>query len=157
MTKLWLTKSVLYFPFEITDFIKLDQVKIDFVSQNNIFMEPYEELWKKILGTAIYFLEILAGFVILALIKYERGGHVGHFRTAFNQLISWKYSLVSNLTLACIVGFFFLFFYQTCKGQIISECPYDILKSSKKPTKNLTNFCPETKKWSNQQSKDTYL
>ena len=108
MTKLWLTKSVLYFPFEITDFIKLDQVKIDFVSQNNIFMEPYEELWKKILGTAIYFLEILAGFVILALIKYERGGHVGHFRTAFNQLISWKYSLVSNLTLSCIVGFFFI-------------------------------------------------
>ena len=98
MTKIWLTKSVLDCPFEITDFIKLDQVKNEFVSQNNIFMEPYEELWKKILGTAIYFLEVLAGFVILALIKYERGGHVGHFRTAFNQLISWKYSLVSKTT-----------------------------------------------------------
>ena len=59
-------------------------------------MEPYEELWKKILGTTIYFLEVLAGLVILALIKYKRGGHVGHFRTAFNQLISWKYSLVST-------------------------------------------------------------
>ena len=96
MTKIWLTKSVSNCSFEITDFIKLDQVKNEFVSQNNIFVEPYEELWKKILGTAIYFLEVLAGLVILALIKYERGGHVGHYRTAFNQLISWKYSLVSK-------------------------------------------------------------
>ena len=31
------------------------------------------------------------------------------------------------------------------------------LKFSKKPTKNLTNFYSETKKWSNQQSKGTFL
>ena len=35
------------------------------------------------------------------------------------------------------------------KGQIISECLFDVFKFSKKPTKNLTNFCPESKKWSN--------
>ena len=29
-----------------------------------------------------------------------------------------------------------------CKGQLISECRFDFLKFSKKPTKNLTNFCP---------------
>jgi hypothetical protein len=28
------------------------------------------------------------------------------------------------------------------KGQLISECLFDFLKFSKKPTKNLTNFCP---------------
>ena len=28
------------------------------------------------------------------------------------------------------------------KGQIISECLFDVCKFSKKPTKNLTNFCP---------------
>ena len=27
------------------------------------------------------------------------------------------------------------------KGQVISECLFDNLKFSKKPTKNLTNFC----------------
>ena len=35
------------------------------------------------------------------------------------------------------------------KGQIISECLFDVFKFSKKPTKNLTNFCPGSKKWSN--------
>ena len=28
------------------------------------------------------------------------------------------------------------------KGQLISECLFDFFKFSKKPTKNLTNFCP---------------
>ena len=28
------------------------------------------------------------------------------------------------------------------KGQLISECLFDFLRFSKKPTKNLTNFCP---------------
>ena len=28
------------------------------------------------------------------------------------------------------------------KGQLISECLFDNLKFSKKPTKNLTDFCP---------------
>ena len=31
---------------------------------------------------------------------------------------------------------------QNIKGQIISECLFDLLNFSKKPTKNLTNFCP---------------
>ena len=30
----------------------------------------------------------------------------------------------------------------TPKGQIISECLFDVFKFYKKPTKNLTNFCP---------------
>ena len=37
------------------------------------------------------------------------------------------------------------------KGQLISECLFDVLnfQKKKKTTKNLTNFCPESKKWSN--------
>ena len=38
---------------------------------------------------------------------------------------------------------------RSIKGQIISECLFDVFKFSKKPTKNLTNFCPGSKKWSN--------
>ena len=34
------------------------------------------------------------------------------------------------------------------KGQVISECLFDVFQFSKKPPKNLTNFCPP-KKWSN--------
>ena len=40
-----------------------------------------------------------------------------------------------------------------CKGLIISECLYDVFKFSKKPTKNLTNFCQGSKKWSNHKIK----
>ena len=43
------------------------------------------------------------------------------------------------------------------KGQIKSERLFDVFKFSKKTTKNLTNFCPGSKKWSNQQSKGTFL
>ena len=35
------------------------------------------------------------------------------------------------------------------KGQINTECLFDVSKFSKKPTKQLTNFCPGSKKWSN--------
>ena len=45
------------------------------------------------------------------------------------------------------------------KGQLISECLFDVLNFPKKQRKNLTNFCPglESKKWSNQQNKGTFL
>ena len=36
---------------------------------NNLFVEPYQELWKKILGTILHVLQILAAFVILILIR----------------------------------------------------------------------------------------
>ena len=42
------------------------------------------------------------------------------------------------------------------KGQIISECLFDVIKFSKKPTKNLTNFCPESKKCSDHKKKEPY-
>ena len=67
----------------------------DFEAEKNLFIEPYRELWKKVLGTVFYIIQILAGLIIQAFIIYERDGHAGHFRTALNQLTSWKYLVVS--------------------------------------------------------------
>ena len=47
--------------------------------------------------------------------------------------------------------------YLAHKGHLISECLLGVIDIPKKPTKNLTNICPESKKWSNQQSISTLL
>ena len=70
-------------------------ISTDFEAESNLFVEPYRELWKKLLGTAFYILQILVGLIILAFVRYEREGLAGHFRTALNQLTSWKYLVVS--------------------------------------------------------------
>ena len=43
------------------------------------------------------------------------------------------------------------------KGQLISEWIFLGLKFSQIATENLKDFCPDSKKWSNQQNKDTFL
>ena len=43
------------------------------------------------------------------------------------------------------------------KGQLISECLFDVLNFAKNQRKKLTNSAPESKKWSNQQNKGTFL
>ena len=45
-------------------------------------------------------------------------------------------------------------YYYSTKGQLISECLFDVLSFPKKTTKNLTNFCP--RKWSNHKVKAQY-
>ena len=65
-----------------------------FVSENDLFVEPYKEPWKKILGTAFYAVQLVAGFVLLTFIRYE--SEYGYYCTALNQLTSWKYLLVST-------------------------------------------------------------
>ena len=67
-----------------------------FVSENDLFVEPYKELWIKILGTTFYAVQVVAGFILLTFIRYERGGYAGSFCTALNQLTSWKYLIVST-------------------------------------------------------------
>ena len=62
----------------------------DFEIEHNIFVEPYREFWKKIFGSIFYILEILAGFVILALVRFEREGHAGHFRTGWQNIFNPK-------------------------------------------------------------------
>ena len=66
-----------------------------FVSENDLFVEPYKELWIKILGTAFYAVQVVAGFVLLIFIRYE--SEYGSYCTALNQLTSWKYLIVSTL------------------------------------------------------------
>ena len=43
------------------------------------------------------------------------------------------------------------------KGQLISECLLDFLNLPTNQWKNWQISAPESKKWSNQQSKDTFL
>ena len=64
-----------------------------FVSENDLFVEPYKELWIKILGTAFYAVQVVAGFTLLTFIRYE--SEYGSYCTALNQLTSWKYLIVS--------------------------------------------------------------
>ena len=48
-----------------------------FISENDLFVEPYKELWKKILGTAFYAVQVVAGFILLTFIRYERYVNTG--------------------------------------------------------------------------------
>ena len=87
----------------LVDFEKVDDELIgDFVAENNSFVEPFQELWKKILGTLFYILQMLVGLILLAFIQYEN--EYGHFRTALNQLTSWKYLVVSNKYLELFIN-----------------------------------------------------
>ena len=79
--------------FEFDDQMKFVNLN---VNSNNLFKEPYEELWKKVLGTTFYFLQIFMGLIPITLAIFEREGYGGHFRTVLNQLTSLKYMIVSD-------------------------------------------------------------
>ena len=79
--------------FEFDDQMKFVNLN---VNSNNLFKEPYEELWKKVLGTIFYLLQIVMGLIPFTLAIFEREGYSGHFRTVLNQLTSLKYMIVSN-------------------------------------------------------------
>ena len=61
----------------------------------NLFTEPFEELWKKLLGTAAYVILVIGGFFLTTFVSYEIRGQAAHYRTVLNQLNSWHYILVS--------------------------------------------------------------
>ena len=65
------------------------EVKLD------LFTEPFEELWKKLLGTAAYAILVIGGFFLTTFVSYEFRGQVAHYRTVLNQLNSWYLILVS--------------------------------------------------------------
>ena len=79
--------------FEFEDQIKFVNSN---VNSNNLFKEPYQELWKKVLGTIFYLLQTVMGLIPFTLAIFEREGYGGHFRTVLNQLTSLKYMIVSN-------------------------------------------------------------
>ena len=59
------------------------------------FVDPYNLLWKKILGTVFYILQLFGALIVLSFIRYETQGHAAHFRTALNQITSWIGLVVS--------------------------------------------------------------
>ena len=56
----------------------------DFISENDLFVEPYKDLWIKILGTAFYAVQVVADFTLISFIRYERGGYAGLCCTDLN-------------------------------------------------------------------------
>ena len=79
------------------------------------FVDPYNLLWKKILGTVFYILQLFGALIVLSFIRYETQGHAAHFRTALNQITSWIGLVVSIKT--------WIFFYLTL-GVIGEICPF---------------------------------
>ena len=63
----------------------------DFYIKNDqsLLVDPFNEPWKKILGTIFYVIEVLGGLVFFSFIRYESQGNLAQFRTALNQLTSW--------------------------------------------------------------------
>ena len=62
-----------------------------FYIENNpsLLVDPFNESWKKILGTISYVFQVLGGLVLMSFITYESQGNLAQFRTALNQLTSW--------------------------------------------------------------------
>ena len=72
--------------------------KFDIIQKDNeILIDPFNTLWKKVLGTVSYILQVFGGLIVLSFIRYETQGHAAHFRTALNQITSWIALVVSNL------------------------------------------------------------
>ena len=87
-------------PLLVNNIFLIDNVT--FIDLNNnyevkldLFTEPFEELWKKLLGTAAYVILVIGGFFLTTFVSYEIRGQAVHYRTVLNQLNSWHYILVS--------------------------------------------------------------
>ena len=72
-------------------------------NEANLFAEPFNELWKKLLGTATYVLHSFGGMIMLIMVRYERQGLASNYRTALNQLNSWM------LLVVCLNLFLYIF------------------------------------------------
>ena len=75
------------------DFNNSYEVKLD------LFTEPFEDLWKKLLGTAAYAILVIGGFFLTTFVSYEFRGQAAHYRTVLNQLNSWYLILVSFISI----------------------------------------------------------
>ena len=79
-------------------FIALDEFDgkdemLDF--DQNEFVDPFKEIWKKIFASAAYAFLIIGGIIMLVFVKHEFQGKAAHYRTALNQLNSWTFLIVS--------------------------------------------------------------
>ena len=62
----------------------------------NLFAEPFTELWKKLLGTIAFVLNLIGCVIMLTFVGLERQGFGSYYRTALNQLNSWMLLFVSK-------------------------------------------------------------
>jgi len=60
----------------------------------NLFVEPYDTLWIKMVATVIYLIGLWGAFIQYSCIIYEVNGYAASFRTAINQLVSAAYFMV---------------------------------------------------------------
>ena len=61
--------------------------------------DPFNSKGLKIVTLIVYAVEILASLIMLAFVDHETRGFFGHFRTLINQLLSYLYGGVSNLSI----------------------------------------------------------
>ena len=73
--------------FQVRFSAKADDFSIR--NDQSLLVDPFNEPWKKILGTISYVFQVLGGLVLMSFIRYESQGNLAQFRTALNQLTSW--------------------------------------------------------------------
>ena len=61
--------------------------------------DPFDSIGLKIVTVIVYAVEIFASLIMLAFVDHETRGFFGHFRTLINQLLSYLYGGVSNLSI----------------------------------------------------------
>ena len=61
--------------------------------------DPFDSIGLKIVTIIVYAVVIFASLIMLAFVDQETRGFFGHFRTLINQLLSYLYGGVSNLSI----------------------------------------------------------
>ena len=61
--------------------------------------DPFDSIGLKIVTIIVYTVVIFASLIMLAFVDHETRGFFGHFRTLINQLLSYLYGGVSNLSI----------------------------------------------------------
>ena len=58
-------------------------------NDQSVLVDPFNDPWKKILGTISYVFQVLSGLFLMFFLKYGSQGNLTQFRTALNQLTTW--------------------------------------------------------------------
>ena len=77
--------------------------------------DPFDSIGLKIVTIIVYAVVIFASLIMLAFVDHETRGFFGHFRTLINQLLSYLYGGVSNLSM---YNFVYLYLPLVNKGMM---------------------------------------
>ena len=82
------------------------QLKEEWIKQeeSNIFVDPYDSMWIKVVITASFLIQILESGILVSFVFYETQGFAGPYRTVINQLLSGFYTLVSKMKFKCYIN-----------------------------------------------------